>query len=184
LISDDNSGDSSFQGLLDATAGDDRFAVSRGDSRLGYYGNFERALSMAPDSADFVTLCDQDDSWHPEKLSRLVEEARGGAHLGYSDAGVVAPSGEVLQPSYWTARRNNYTNFGSLLLANSVTGAASLFRRELLEDALPFPPQLAGPFHDHWLAIVALARGEIAYVDDPLYDYVQHGSAVIGHSGA
>src|SRR5262249_16863728 len=53
-----------------------------------------------------------------------------------------------------------------------------------LEDALPFPPQLAGPFHDHWLAIVALARGEIAYVDDPLYDYVQHGSAVIGHSGA
>ena len=29
-----------------------------------------------------------------------------------------------------------------------------------------------------------MARGEIAYVDEPLYDYVQHGDAVIGHSQA
>ena len=29
-----------------------------------------------------------------------------------------------------------------------------------------------------------MARGEIAYVDEPLYDYVQHTDAVIGHSMA
>ena len=29
-----------------------------------------------------------------------------------------------------------------------------------------------------------MARGEIAYLDEPLYDYVQHGDAVIGHSRA
>ncbi len=52
------------------------------------------------------------------------------------------------------------------------------------DDALPFPPLLAKAFHDHWLAVVALARGEIAYLDEPLYDYVQHGDAVIGHSCA
>jgi hypothetical protein len=49
---------------------------------------------------------------------------------------------------------------------------------------LPFPPRLADPFHDHWLAVVALATGRIAYVDEPLYDYVQHTGAVIGHSTA
>ena len=65
-----------------------------------------------------------------------------------------------------------------------MTGAASLFRRELLADVLPFPPLLAKGFHDHWLALVAMARGEIAYLDEPLYDYVQHGGAVIGHLGA
>ncbi len=36
------------------------------------------------------------------------------------------------------------------------------------------------PYHDHWLALVALASGEVAYVDRPLYDYVQHGGAVQG----
>ena len=47
--------------------------------------------------------------------------------------------------TYWSERRNNHTNFASLLLANSVTGAASLFRRELLDDVLPFPPRAGRP---------------------------------------
>ena len=140
-------------------------------------------MSMAPAAADFVTLCDQDDRWHPRKLERLLDGI-GDAELAYSDARVVSPEGELISPSYWTERRNNYTNFASLLLANSVTGAASLFRRDLLDDALPLPPRIARGFHDHWLAVVALARGEIRYLDEPLYDYVQHTEAVIGHSRA
>lgn len=183
VISDDGSDPQAHAGLRKEIDGDGRFALSPGPQRLGFYRNFERALSLAPASAEFVTLCDQDDRWNPDKLERLLEQI-GGAQLAYSDARVVTPDGEVVQPSYWTERRNNYTNFGSLLLANSVTGAASLFRRELLDDALPFPPKLANPFHDHWLAVVALARGEITYIGEPLYDYVQHPGAVIGHSQA
>jgi glycosyltransferase involved in cell wall biosynthesis len=183
LISDDCSSEGAFERLLDLTRDDPRFVVSRSPERLGFYRNFERALSMAPAGADYVTLCDQDDRWHATKLERLVGGI-GGAQLVYSDARIVSPAGELVRPSYWTERRNNYTNFGSLLLANSVTGAASLFRRDLLEDVLPFPPLLAKGFHDHWLAVVALSRGEIAYLDEPLYDYVQHEAAVIGHSGA
>ena len=72
----------------------------------------------------------------------------------------------------------------SLLVANTVTGAASLFRRELLDLALPFPPRHGTPYHDHWLAAVALASGRIAYVDRPLYDYVQHRDAALGHARA
>ncbi len=89
-----------------------------------------------------MTLCDQDDRWRPGKLERLLA-AIGDAQLVYSDARIVTPAGELVRPSYWTERSNNYTNFGSLLLANSVTGAASLFRRDLLDDALPLPPRLA-----------------------------------------
>ena len=180
LISDDASSDRGYERILELTQGDPRFAVARNSTRLGFYGNFERALSMVPDEAEFVTLCDQDDRWRPEKLERLLSSI-GDAQLVYSDARIVTPADEVVRPSYWTERRNNYTNFGSLLLANSITGAASLFRRDLLDDALPFPPRLAKAFHDHWLAIVAMARGEVAYVDAPLWDYVQHGRTVIGH---
>jgi glycosyltransferase involved in cell wall biosynthesis len=184
LISDDASSDRAYERILELTQGDPRFAVSRNSTRLGFYGNFERALSMVPGEAEFVTLCDQDDRWRPEKLERLLSSI-GDAQLVYSDARIVTPAGELVRPSYWTERSNNYKNFGSLLLANSVTGAASLFRRELLDDALPFPPRLAdAAFHDHWLAMVARARGEIAYVDEPLWDYVQHDRTVIGHSRA
>jgi hypothetical protein len=97
---------------------------------------------------------------------------------------VVDGDGAVLSSTYWSHRRNNWTNFASLVLANSVSGGAALYRRELLDVALPFPASSTGFFHDHWLAVAGLAVGRIAYVDRPLYDYVQHGDSVLGHERA
>jgi glycosyltransferase involved in cell wall biosynthesis len=183
LISDESSDRSAFERLGAEVSGDDRFVVSRNDRHLGFYRNFERAMSMAPPDADYVALCDQDDRWHSRKLERLLEKI-GDALLVYSDARLVTPEGELVSDSYWTNRRNNFTNYASLVMANTVTGAASLFGRELLDDALPLPPYHYKAFHDHWLAVVALSLGRIVYVDEPLYDYVQHGTAVIGHAQA
>jgi hypothetical protein len=64
------------------------------------------------------------------------------------------------------------------MISNTVTGAASIFRTSMLSYLLPFPEAPGPVFHDHWLALVALASGEIAYVDEPLQDYVQHGGNV------
>ena len=72
----------------------------------------------------------------------------------------------------------------SLLVANCVTGAASLFPRRLLDAALPLPPAQFTHYHDHWLAVTALALGDIHYVDRPLYSYVQHAHATLGHATA
>lgn len=55
-----------------------------------------------------------------------------------------------------------------------------MFRRSMLETALPFPEGPGWQFHDHWLSSVALATGRMAYVDKPLYDYVQHSNAITG----
>ncbi len=183
LISDDCSSPKRFEAMLGVLGDDPRFVVSRSPRRLGFFHNFERALAMVPEGARYVAMADQDDSWHRDKLEVLVE-AIGDAQLAYSDARVVAPDGEQIAPTYWSLRRNNYESLASLFYANSVTGAASLFRRDLLERALPFPPRYGSPFHDHWIALCALACGEIAYVDRPLYDYVQHRAATLGHAGA
>jgi hypothetical protein len=48
------------------------------------------------------------------------------------------------------------------------------------DRALPFPDCPGLEFHDHWLALVALASGRVEYVDRPLYDYVQHRRAIVG----
>src|SRR3954466_8292416 len=183
LISDDGSSAERFEHLRSLTSADPRFTLSQGESRLGFYANFERALQMVPATAAFVALADQDDRWYPEKLATLLS-ACGRAQLAYSDMRIVDEQGDVISDTFWRGRRNNYTNLASLLLANTVTGAASLFRRELLELVLPFPEPVGEPFHDQWIASVALATGSIAYVDRPLYDYVQHGGAARGHEAA
>jgi hypothetical protein len=150
---------------------------------LGSYENFHRALRMVGREIPYVALSDQDDVWHPDKLSTLLA-ALGDAELVYSDMRLTDPQGRVLSDTYWTRRYPNHANFASLLLGNSVTGAAALFPRRLLDAALPFPPRVGNLYHDHWLALVARALGEVVYVARPLYDYVQHEGAVIGHAGA
>jgi hypothetical protein len=183
VISDDCSDPERSAQMEAAVADDSRFVLSRSSQRLGFYHNFERALAMAPANADYVAMADQDDFWHPDKLESLLG-ALGDAQLVYSDARLVSRKGELLADTYWGHRLNNHSDIASLLMANSVTGAASLAPRRLLDYALPFPPAQFAHFHDHWIALTARSLGEIAYVDRPLYDYVQHGEAVLGHAAA
>jgi O-antigen biosynthesis protein len=149
--------------------------------RFGYDRNFERCLAHVPPTADLVACFDQDDVWRGDKLKTLATAFRSErVQFAYADMAIVSADGERLAPSYRTDRSNNHTDLASLLLINTVTGAASLFRRELLDVALPFPDVPGKPFHDHWLACIALALGEIAFVDRPLHSYVQHGDNVVG----
>jgi hypothetical protein len=183
VISDDCSRTDAYERLAAVVAEDPRFVLSRSDQRQGFYLNFERALSLVPKTVRFVALADQDDRWDPDKLE-VLSQSIGTARLVYSDARIVDESGRLIADTFWSRQRRRRSDFASLLVTNTVTGAASLFHRELLDSALPFPRLPGDPYHDHWLALVALAEGEIAYVPQPLYDYVQHGGAVLGHAGA
>ncbi len=184
LISDDCSDDAASRGMQEIIGDDDRFYVSQAPRRGGFYRNFGRALSLCPPEVTHVALSDQDDRWYPDKLERLLGALEPGSHLAYSDARIVDESGQTISETYWRDRRNNFTNFTSLLLANTITGAASLYSAELVRHVLPFPPPQGNIYHDHWIATVAMALGPISYVDEPLYEYVQHDRAVVGHARA
>jgi glycosyltransferase involved in cell wall biosynthesis len=183
LISDDGSGPASRAMIERAVAGDPRFELSFAPANAGFYANFERALAMVPPGTDFVALCDQDDRWRADKLERLLQALgpKGeGPVLSFSDMRVTTRSGQLLADTYWQFRPVNYTDFGSEVLANTITGAASVFDAALLDDVLPFPPRHGNAFHDHWIGQVAMALGDVAYVPEPLYDYVQHDDAALG----
>jgi hypothetical protein len=153
------------------------------EAGTGAYRAFERCLARAPADCSLIAPCDQDDVWHPAKLSSLAGALETtGALLAYCDVRIVRPDGTVLSETYWTDRDNGASDMADLLATNVVTGAASLLRREVLDVALPFPREVDGSYHDHWLALCALALGDVAYVDRPLVDYVQHGGNVVGHS--
>jgi glycosyltransferase involved in cell wall biosynthesis len=179
VISDDHSSPECYSQIQTLIGDDDRFALSRSERRIGFYRNFERAMALAPAEAELIALCDQDDRWHPDRLT-VLRASLGSAVLVYSDQRLVDREGRMLRETLWQGRSNNWTDMGSLLVANTVTGASALFRREIAELALPFPDTPGIDFHDHWIALVALAAGELAYVDRPLYDYVQHEGAILG----
>jgi glycosyltransferase involved in cell wall biosynthesis len=179
VVSDDGSGDDAWAALVRLTEGDDRFHVSRSPDNLGFYRNFERALGMVPADARWVGFADQDDRWYPDKLSALAGALRDpGVLLAYSDMRIVDAAGATLSDTYWILRGNRWDDITSMLVANTVTGAASLFERELLGFALPFPDPVAAPYHDHWVALCALALGRVAYVEQPTYERTRHGTSV------
>ena len=182
IISDDNTEQKDYDPIRALLNGDGRFLFFQNQSRLNFYDNFQQALCRAPVDADFIALCDQDDVWHPNKLETLLGAFKEGTQLAYSDARLVGQDGQVLSDTFWVGRQNNYSDLSTLLVANTITGAASMIRASLLPDVLPFPRQVGPAFHDHWIGLVAMVRGGVAYVDTPLYDYVQHGTGVIGHN--
>ncbi len=183
IVSDDGSDADRATAIRDALANDPRFFYFRNDRNLGFYHNFEAALARVPHGIEYVALSDQDDLWYPDKLDSLHAALDDGALLAYSDMRIVSSDGTELAPSYWGYRINNYRDLRLMLVANTVTGAACMMRRRLFDVLMPFPPRVGDAFHDHWIACAALAGGRIAYIDRPLYDYVQHGDAVIGHCG-
>ncbi|TVR62037.1 MAG: glycosyltransferase [Candidatus Competibacteraceae bacterium] len=181
VINDDCSPQNVYDQILKVVSEDKRFKVSRNSERLGFYHNFERCLERVSASANFVAFSDQDDLWYPEKISSCLEAFETDTALAYCDMDIVTRNGEIISHTYWTTRKNNYTDFTTLLFANTVTGAASVFRASLLRHILPFPKRIGDSFHDHWVACVALAVGKIGYVDKPLYAYRQHSNNVLGH---
>ncbi len=183
LVVDDGSDSEHWEQMRKICAADtQRIRLFKHDQNQGFYHNFERALGYVPTESDLVAFADQDDLWYPDKLAKLIEAIdKNQADLAYSDMRIVKESGEVISDTYWHGRKNEYEDMTTVFLANTVTGAASLFRRELLDQLLPFPARIGDAFHDHWLALVAMQSGKLAYVDAPLYDYYQYGDSVIGH---
>jgi len=181
FISDDGSGVEYQSTIREFCGDDDRFKISFFNQNHGFYHNFERGLRMLEGKFDFVALSDQDDYWYPEKLQSLVDQMDDKSSLVYSDMRIVTDSGDLISETYWRNRKNNYQRLDVLMSANTVTGAATLFRAEMLEKILPFPKKIGDAFHDHWIAIVGITQGELKYIDAPLYDYYQHTENIIGH---
>jgi glycosyltransferase involved in cell wall biosynthesis len=180
IVSDDCSREDPAALIEELTGSDPRFRLSRSERRLGFYRNFERALRLVPGGAEFVALADQDDIWDEDKLAAMVGAlgAAPSSLLAYSDFRVADPDGQLISDTFWFQRRNRFDSMASLLVANTVTGAASIFRRRLLDLALPFPEIAGQPYHDHWLALVALANGPITYLDRPTYTHRRHAESV------
>lgn len=144
------------------------------------------------EGAQYAFFADQDDVWLPHKLERQMSamrelEAACGRRmplLVHTDLTVVDARLRTLASSYRAAARVHHDPadpLGCLLVANHVTGCATLVNRALLAAATPLPA--AALIHDWWTAQVAAALGRLHYLPESTLLYRQHGANTIGAAG-
>ena len=194
VLSDDASTDATVSIVEDAVArfsaehpdGGVTLRVLRNPRALGVVRNFEQAVTAT--TGEFIILCDQDDRWVPGRIARELAAFADQPDLVlvHADANLIDADGKPLGDSLFralgmTERERTLISSGRALAAllgrNLVTGATTMFRRSLLEPALPFPSSWV---HDEWLAAIAAATGRVDFLPERLIDYRQHAGNVIG----
>lgn len=187
VVIDDGSSDGSWELLQSwAAAAAGQVRVERNANRMGVVRNFEKALSML--GTDIVFPCDQDDVWYPSKVRRFINAFAQDPQLTllHGDADLVGEAGDALGWKLFgalrvTAQEQEFIAQGQAWKVyarrNLVTGAASAFRRQLLEISTPFSLDWV---HDEWLGFHAALVGRVALCPEPMMAYRLHGNNAVG----
>ena len=188
LISDDGSSDSTLDIIAEFK---DKYPnrikkLEFGQRAGGTLANFSRLIDCL--TADYVLFCDHDDIWLPDKIALSLErmrsaEARYGTEmplLVHTDLAIVGPALEKWNSSFWRYSHldPSRNSLRLLLMANTVTGCATIVNRALYERARPVPA--GAHMHDHWFALVAATFGRIEFVEKSTILYRQHAENTVG----
>lgn len=166
IISDDLSGDNTL--AIITSINDRRIKIIEGSVRLGIIKNFERALYAA--KGDLIFLSDQDDVWLPNKVN-VCKIALAEHTLVVTDCIVVDSNLNHVADSFFEMK-NSKKGILRNIYKNSYIGCCMAFKRELLDVALPFPPNI--PMHDVWLGLLAEIKGNVVFLNEKLVLYRRH----------
>lgn len=185
VVSDDGSSDDTLT-IVRTFAETAPFPVRihQNDANLGFRGNFMRAIGLC--SSELIALCDQDDVWATTKLAHATAPfADPDVLLSYHEAWLIDEEGVRLglahiypllarnPPSSVNAMRNPY-GF-AMTICRRLLDFSDLWAQSI--DNLDAEQRMA---HDQWLFFLGSALGTVAYVDQPLAGYRQHGGNTYG----
>lgn len=140
--------------------------------------------------AKYYMFCDQDDVWLPYKIEHtlnFMKKVENGAYdtpaVVFGDAKMVDGELKEYHPSF--QRLNNLDtsklDLCHLAMENKLIGCTVMFNRALWEKLSDFPADIK--MHDWWVALIGAAFGKVAFLDEPLLLYRQHGGNQVGGVG-
>lgn len=188
LISDDCSTDSTIAIIKELMQNDRRINIVNESRQGGVIKNFNKALMHT--TAEYVLLCDQDDIWPSERLSKLVSEISriegdkvNSEIMIFTDLCLIDEKNNTISDSFYKVNKINPRNNlqrNKLFWNSSVYGCSVIMNRKLLNVSLPIPE--FAHMHDQWLALNASRSGGLYYLEYPSVLYRQHTGNVVGGS--
>ena len=175
---DDQSSDDTYGILNDYAAKFPNVLVSRNVTNLGVGKNFMQMVYESHDSPyDYYAFSDQDDIWHPDKLSHAVAMLRSDDSpvLYYSDVRDFTESREWSELEAFRQIRNHPS---TVFLRNWACGCTMVFNRALRDLLCIYEPQSFPRIHDAWVHVVAYCCG--AVVAD--FDHALIRRRISGHN--
>lgn len=138
--------------------------------------------------ADYIMFSDQDDVWHPDKVSKTLKKMReieidpSVPVLVHTDLRVVDQNLNVIAPSFceYSNINGNRLKLNQLLVQNVVTGCTVMVNHELAKFACAEIAEDKILMHDWWIALLAAACGSIGFLNEATIDYRQHGNNSVG----
>ena len=188
LIRDDGSVDNSLDIIEEYTIKypDRIMVVTDEDGRIGPCMSFARLLDRA--NTEYITFCDQDDVWLPDKIEvsisciRDLEKQHGHITplLVHTDLMVVNSRLQLLAESFWKYQKvkPEFTTLNRAMVQNVVTGSTVMMNRSLVDLATPIPDTAI--MHDWWVTLVASAFGNVNTHDKATVLYRQHEKNKLG----
>lgn len=177
-VRDDGSTDTTVE-ILRRYADRGRLRLSAGPN-LGVPDAFFEMLDAADPAVDYVALCDQDDVWLPDKLSRAVDmlagEPRDEAVLYCARVLLVDENLQTLFPHPLPRRGPSFEN---ALVQNIATGCTIVLNAAALSLVRGRRP-VGVPIHDWWLYLVVSGAGRVLYDPSIVAWYRQHDANTIG----
>lgn len=177
VVQDDCSSDDTMA-ILESYKDKLDIEIYQNDKNLGYIKNFESLIQKA--KGDYVTICDQDDIWEPNKITNLVKNIKDNS-LIYSDSILIDENGNSLNKTLSKKLKNRFIDSSTalnFLYDNCVSAHAVLFKKELLPYIKDFPKII---YFDNYIAATASSLDGVKYIDENLVQYRQHSSNTLGN---
>lgn len=170
IVSDDGSTDRTLE--IIGSIGDKRIRVVHSTAHY-FRDNFANALRHA--KGEIIFLSDQDDVWLDGKYDRCIAELKN-VDLVCTNAKETDKDLNVINEDFFSVYHSG-TGILKNSLNNTYYGACMAFRRNVLNEALPFP-ETHEIGHDVWLGLVAEMTGTVRFIDTPYLLYRRHAGTV------
>lgn len=176
--------DGTITSAIGETLDPKRFQICGYPRQAGIYLHMERLLSDFAELGRFVALCDQDDSWYTTRLSNQVNVLLTTKYSMVTDNALLVDfDGKSFDVTLFDVLGISNAVKKFVLTTNFATGAGSMYRKETVLRALPFPKNHGNALHDHWLVSVAEVFNGCLINEVPSWEYRQHGNNLVGAFG-